>query len=203
MEEVWKDIPGYEGMYQISNTGRVKSLSRERKCNRNSVATVKERIKPHFVNKKGYCQIGLCKNGKRTGFHVHRLVAMAFIPNPYNKKTVNHIDGNKSNNNVENLEWATYSENIKHAFLNNLIDNSHSYDERKKPIVQMDKESGELLNTYDSIGSAMRSIGKNTKNAIISCCKGRIKTAYGFCWLYKNDYDSRIKERNDKLCQMK
>lgn len=194
MEEVWKDIKGYEGLYQVSNLGRIKSLSRYVDVREGVKIHINERVKPHYINKKGYCQIGLCKDGIRKGFLVHRLVADAFIQNPQNKRTVNHINCDKSDNRIENLEWATYSENIRHAFSNNLIDNSHSYDERKKPIVQLDKESGELLNTYDSIGSAMRSIGKNTKNVIINCCKGRGHSAYGYRWLYKNDYDL-IKER--------
>lgn len=104
--EVWKDIKGYEGLYQISNFGRVKSLPRmmkNRKC--------EEIIKTPSVLPKGYLKVSLCRNGKTKYCFIHRLVAEAFIPNPDNLPCVNHKDCNTSNNNVHNLEWVTYKEN--------------------------------------------------------------------------------------------
>lgn len=108
MEEVWKDIPDYEGLYQISNFGNVKSISRmsyKRKCE-----TI---IKKPCLSGKGYLKVTLCKDGTKKYVFIHRLVAQMFIPNPENKLTVDHIDRNKLNNNVNNLRWATYSEQIK------------------------------------------------------------------------------------------
>ena len=112
MEEVWKDIKGYEGLYQISNLGRVKSLNRKinkRKC----IETIK---KPSLTN-KGYFRLSLSKFGKKEYYHIHKLVAETFIPNKENKPTIDHIDRNKTNNNVSNLRWATYKEQIKNRIL--------------------------------------------------------------------------------------
>ena len=106
MKEIWKDIPGYEGLYQISNLGNVKSLPRKvnkRKC--------EEIIKVPTISNKGYYRISLCKNGKIKYYAIHRLVAEAFISNHNNLPCVNHKDCNKQNNNVDNLEWCTYSYN--------------------------------------------------------------------------------------------
>ena len=103
MEEIWKDIEGYEGLYQISNLGRVKSLG-----NTHYKTT---RILVVYKNKNGYCGINLCKKGKVTKYRIHRLVATAFIPNPNNYPEVNHKDENKSNNRVDNLEWCTHHYN--------------------------------------------------------------------------------------------
>lgn len=107
MEEKWRDIAGYEGLYQISNLGRVKSLNYARQH--------KSSIKSLQVKSNGYVKVDLKHNGKLSSMNVHRLVAKAFIPNPGNKSDVNHIDGNKENNRLDNLEWATRSENMYHC----------------------------------------------------------------------------------------
>jgi len=115
MIELWKSIPGYEGIYEVSNLGRVRSLDRLRK-NPNGMAKFKGRIITGNHGGKHYFQVALHKDGRKQYYSVHRLVAEAFIPNPDNKPQVNHIDGNKQNNVYTNLEWATPSENILHSF---------------------------------------------------------------------------------------
>ena len=134
IDEIWKDIPDYEGLYQVSNLGRIKRLEHKRKNNLiNTDSTYKEHILKPAKQTSEYMYIVLCKNGKTKGFRVHRLVAQTFIPNPENKPQVNHIDTNKSNNNVNNLEWCSRSENMIHAYSHNLI-NSHT---EKKRISQL------------------------------------------------------------------
>ena len=117
--EAWVDIPGYEGFYQVSNMGRVKSA--DRVVNRFD----KQIILPGRCRKassagRGYSTVLLSLSGQVKACYIHRLVAEAFIPNPDSKRTVNHINGIKSDNRVENLEWCTYSENMVHAFKSNL-----------------------------------------------------------------------------------
>lgn len=115
MEEIWKDIQGHEGYYQVSNKGRVMSLERKVKI-RNGYRTVFNKVRKPFKTKEGYFQICIYENNNYKPYLIHRLVAQAFIPNPDNKPHVNHIDGDKTNNNSWNLEWVTTSENNKHAF---------------------------------------------------------------------------------------
>ncbi|HIT38246.1 MAG TPA: HNH endonuclease [Candidatus Onthousia faecipullorum] len=120
--EIWKDIKGYENYYQVSNYGRIKSKARIRKGKQKQFYLTKEKILCAHVNKKrGYVQILLTKEGKQKLYLCHRLVAETFIPNPNNYSEINHIDGNKQNNYVKNLEWCTHSENIKHAYNKSLI----------------------------------------------------------------------------------
>lgn len=118
INEVWKDIKGWEGKYQISNLGNVKSVYRTVNYmfkGKEKTRRIYERILKKAINKFGYEYVNLTDNYKAKKLKVHRLVAEAFIPNPLNKRTVNHIDGNKLNNCVDNLEWATYIENQHHA----------------------------------------------------------------------------------------
>lgn len=115
MKEIWKDVPKFEGIYAVSNTGKVKVLTHKVIRKDGKPYTCKEKIlKPHQT--KGYLQATLSVEGTRFFYGVHRLVALAFIPNPQNKPEVNHKDGNKLNNCLDNLEWVTTSENIHHAF---------------------------------------------------------------------------------------
>lgn len=108
--EIWRDVQGYEGLYQISNYGRVKSLPKV--CGRSF--TDEKILKQHLL--QGYPYVILCKNYKRKNVAIHRLVAIAFIENPCNKPIINHIDGNKSNYDISNLEWCTYRENNIHMY---------------------------------------------------------------------------------------
>jgi hypothetical protein len=110
--EAWKDIAGYEGFYQVSNIGRVKTTERTDSLGRK----VSENIKKPNLNINGYYQVTLYKNGHRKSCYIHRLVATAFIPNNDNALQVNHIDGVKTNNSARNLEWTTPSENSQHAY---------------------------------------------------------------------------------------
>lgn len=113
--EIWKDIKGYEGYYQVSNLGRVKSLNTRLKY-RYGYRTRKGRILKPSISHKGYFKITLSKNNKSRNATIHRTVAQAFIPNPENKPCTNHKNGIKTDNRVENLEWCTISENTQHAY---------------------------------------------------------------------------------------
>jgi hypothetical protein len=113
-EEIWKDIRGFEGYYQISNHGRVRSLDRIIPTKKFNIKR-KGEVMSTSLNTKGYPHIRLCKNGKRETFRVHRLVAQTFLPNPNNDEIVNHKDSNKTNNNLDNLEWCSEMDNRQHA----------------------------------------------------------------------------------------
>lgn len=127
--EVFKDIEGYEGLYQVSNKGRVRSLDRldvRSNGTNGSNRMLKGALMKVGVSKGGYGMVTLYKNRKKTTFIVHRLVAIAFIDNPDNKRTVNHINGIKTDNNSKNLEWATHKENSQHGWDTGLITPSHN-----------------------------------------------------------------------------
>jgi len=123
-KEIWKDIEGYEGRYQVSNLGRVKSL--------NYRHTDQERILQPIPFSHGYLVVNFLKNKKHKTFLIHRLVAQSFIPNPDNKPQVNHINGVKTDNRVVNLEWVTPLENTQHAIKTNLFMNGGQYNYRAK-----------------------------------------------------------------------
>lgn len=112
--ETWRDVVGYEGLYQVSDTGRVRSIDRMTTGNRNRL--IKGKVLRQWSNGFGYLIVALSKNGADKTLRVHRLVAQAFIDNPSEKPYINHKDGNPKNNRVDNLEWCTQAENVKHAY---------------------------------------------------------------------------------------
>jgi hypothetical protein len=141
-KEIWKDIIGYENYYQISNYGNVKSL--ERSFHLGGIR--KEKILKFSINTSGYFQVTLQKNGEKKNYLVHKLVALHFIPNPDNKSEINHKDGNKLNNLINNLEWCTRSENALHAFQLGLRNNKEEKSPNRKLNIQQVFEIRELLN---------------------------------------------------------
>ena len=167
MEEIWRDIDDYEGLYQISNKGHVKSLK-----------WGKERILRPMINSSGYLNVVLYKNTASQSRYIHRLVAEVFIPNTQNKPQINHKDECKTNNTVENLEWATAKENSNFGTRNERMGYSLS-----KPILQYSK-SGEFIREWKSAVEVKRVLGINNSH-IIQCCKDKRKSAGGFIWRYK------------------
>ena len=181
MEEVWKDIAGYEGLYQVSNFGRVKSLDRE-KSNGTGVYILKGKIKT-ANERRGYLGTQLYKNHKLKNVYVHRLVAEAFIPNTDGQETINHINGNKLDNRVENLEWVSNAENVKHAFQTGLNGTEHMRNHKGSiPVAQYDKNMV-LIGTYPSMMEAERQT-HITNRSIALCCKGELHHAGGYIWKY-------------------
>ena len=176
MSEEWRDVVGYEGLYQVSSMGRVKSL--ERKVpKRNGERTVKERILKPITDRYGYLIVCLCAGGKQKMFKVHRLVYQAFHKNPENKLCVNHIDENKTNNAASNLEWSTYEENNNHGTHNERMAKTQS-----KPVGQYTRD-GELVKVWASVSEAGRRAGFD-RGTISSVANGKRKTHKGFIWRY-------------------
>lgn len=177
-KEIWRDIPNFEGHYQVSNLGRVKSLYFR---NGQGIIPNREKILTP-LNSRGYLRVRLCECAVRNLFSVHRLVAETFIPNAENKPCVNHINGIKTDNRVENLEWCTYSENEQHS---RYVLGKQPIN--KKKVNQYDLE-GNFIKQYESIADAGKSLNK--KYSLIStCCSGKIKTAYGYKWKFTKEVD--------------
>lgn len=172
MEE-WKDIEGFEGLYQISNFGRVKSLPKEKQFGNNFYIT-KEKILKNQKDKDGYLQVNLYQNKKAKHYKVHRLVAKAFIQNLENKPEVNHIDGNKENNCVSNLEWVLAKENIYHAYSTGLI-------KRRKRIICINDG-----NIFKSITQASLFYGVS-KSMVSEVCNGKRDNVKGL--IFKEYYN--------------
>ena len=159
MIEEMKDIKDYEGLYAITKNGNVWSYKS------------KKYLKPTLA--RGYQKVALYKDGKKKDLYIHRLVAEAYIPNPEKKPQVNHLDENKLNNSVSNLEWATAKENSNYG-----TRTERSNKKRSKPVYCV-----ELDRVFDGISQAARELDLNKKH-ICDCCKGRYKTHGGYHWQY-------------------
>lgn len=180
MKEIWKDIKNYEGFYQVSNLGRVKRVEHKR-YDRNQI--LKERIVKITIPKNDdYPYLSLCKNGIYTRKNIHRLLAMAFIPNPNNYPAINHIDGNKKNNDLSNLEWCSYSHNNSEAYRIGLNKGT------SKRVCQYDRQ-GKLLKVWESTRKAEKEL-KISNSKISKVCLGKGKTAGNFIWRYE-DYGEK------------
>lgn len=198
--EIWKDIEGYEGLYQVSNLGRVRSLDRIVKFSDGHSQPMKGKILVFGKNHGGYWQVGLSKNSKSTRKSVHRLVAETFIPNPNNYPCVNHKDEVKTNNRVDNLEWVTYKENtnygtcierrVKHT------DWTIKNEFMRKKVYQYDKE----LNLVKTWSSACECEKYGFSQSCISrCCRKERYSYKGFYWSFSelsNQEKEEVKSKN-------
>ena len=180
ISEIWKPIKGYEGHYEISNLGRVRSLDRhiaqKTKGGVWVIKTYKGRILKPGADKDGYFQVSLCKCGKPIQRKVHRLVAEAFIAKVPGKDIINHIDSNKQNNNYTNLEWCTTSENIKHSYRH-----GHRMPLHPKGVIQYDK-NGNFIKKWKSIKEACRNTGAYPASLSRACKQNG--TSGGYKWRY-------------------
>jgi len=172
MKEEWKDIEGYEGLYQVSNLGNVKSLKRVIVKKNGVSLPIEEKILKPSIASHGYRVVVLANKGQLKQMLIHRLVAKAFVDNPNNYKEINHKDGNKLNNNISNLEWCTYTENLVHAYKTNLRKT------KKYICVETGKE-------YSSTIEIERLTGIGRQH-ISQCCKGIRKTTGGYHWKYQD-----------------
>jgi len=163
MNEIWKDIKGYKGLYQVSNLGKIKSIKR-------NVILIPAK------NHKGYLIVSLTKNNDKKTFSLHRLVAETFISNTENKPQVNHINCIKTDNRVCNLEWNTQSENQKHAFANGLQTNIGNNNPRCRKINQYDLD-GNFIKTWNSIYDITQELGYS-RSSIWRCCVDKYKTSH-------------------------
>lgn len=182
MKEIWRNVKGYEGLYEVSNLGRIKSIQR---------SGTPGGVRKLNVNKYGYVYVMLSKSNKHKNHTVHRLVGLAFIPSVDGKELINHIDGNKSNNNLKNLEWVNNSENRKHAFANNLqkvnLDKAHevAWENQKRKVKQFSLD-GKFVSEFLSIQEAAIKNGIG-RTGISQCLSGRYKQSGGFMWKYSED----------------
>ena len=213
-EEIWRDVKGYEGYYQVSNLGNVKTLH----ANKGHTTRLMS-LAPH---PRGYKQVLLCKDGKHTSILVHRLVAAAFVPNPNNYNEVNHISEDKHDNRACNLEWVSHGDNCRYGTRNARISQNSRGQKRSDETRAKMKESrnlrsereesrinkrtkkvsqydlnGNFIRDFDSLYDAISYLGFKAdkenrygmgyKNNIRNCCNGFTKIAYGFIWKFKED----------------
>lgn len=202
--EIWKDVKGYEGYYQVSNMGRVKSM-RVLKTPKNGVKCRKNAfLSTKTTHDKQYVLVALCRDGEKNHIQVHRLVAEAFIPNPKNLPCVNHKDENPSNNRADNLEWCTSEYNFQYSIERNGRMRGCEKQEYANPIKQAHPHNqadpvvaytfeGEVAARFDSVWEAAEKFknkgvdGRGLRNRIRSCCRGKIPSTCGLIWRYEGN----------------
>ena len=188
--EVWKEISGTDGVYEVSNLGRVKS--NDHICKRSSGVEylVHGRIMKQTENNNGYMRVAVYVNGKKTKPYVHQLVANAFLPNPDAKSFVNHKDFNPKNNSTENLEWVSHLENIRYSLERGRFDRSPEWKSKLKqtlddvmgtPVIGRNITTGEEM--YFKALNDVRRLGFQP-SCVCFCCKGKRATHGGFTWRY-------------------
>jgi hypothetical protein len=199
-DEIWKPVKGYEGLYEVSNFGRVKSLERVVNSHpANCKRTLPEKIRTGHVSKKlGYAMITLSANNVNKSVYIHRLVAEAFIPNPNNLPMINHKDEDKTNNSIDNLEWCTAKYNMAYSNVFACAKTRNS-----KPVRQYDYD-GNLIKEYASSNEAGRAMGVRPY-CISFCCRGKIGSVKGFLWKYADENyvkKQHVRARDRRIVQM-
>jgi len=197
MKEEWRDIPQYEGLYQVSNQGQIRSIDRIVRRNGETTKNLRGFILLPLYQKSGYMFVFLSKNGKAKRMAIHRAVALAFIPNPENKPEVNHINEDKTDNRVENLEWATIKENRNYGTRiargianrnqtgekNGMFGKRGSLNPNSKKVLQYDL-SRQFIREYDSVKMAAEMTHSNA-SSIARVANGYLKQTNSFIWRYK------------------
>lgn len=178
--EEWRPVVGYEGLYEVSSFGRVRSLDKYKKQWRGGKIFVQGRIMQPKTKKNGYLGLILSKNGKQKNVLIHRLVAKAFIPNPHNLPCVNHKTECKTFNHFSALEWCDVSYNTKYG-----SGIKRTAEKLSKPIVQLSL-NGNFIKKWESATVVERELGF-FKTHITKCCRGKLKSAYGFKWEYADN----------------
>ena len=194
INEIWKPVVGYEGLYECSNMGRVKSVDRYvPHIYEGEYQFIKGRIRKTKLNNGGYEMLSLFRDGKEKTCLVHRIIAEAFLPNPYNLPEVDHKDECKTNNFVENLEWCDREYNLYYG-----TRRQRQAEKEMVPVIQYTKD-GMLIKKWDSMQSVMDYLGINRGN-ISNCCSGRCKSVGGYKWKYydKETYLIGIMNNNIK-----
>lgn len=173
--ENWLPVEGYEGLYEVSDLGRVRSLGNNRKR--------KMKILKPADNGIGYLMVCLSKNRKSKFLYVHRLVAITFVPNIFGLKEVNHINEDKTDNRADNLMWCDRKENQNWGTRNSRVSEKNTNGKCSKTVLQFSKD-GEFIREWPSVHEVTRVFGFSFQY-IASCCRGKCKSAYGFIWKYK------------------